>query len=366
MAITISIDGITYDGFKEVNIFRSLETLASEFSFTASIQNPAEFPIKLNSACKVYINNVQVVEGYIESISCQTASASHSITIAGRDRTCDVIDSSIFANIEISNTISLKDLIKKILSLNNITGIDVVDGVGSIELFKKEDLTIISAEIGSNVFDIISRYCKARQVLATNDGKGNILLIRASDEVIGRYLLNNLNEQNNNIKSVDFSLNNSERFNKYIIKSQGNPILQSIKDNQLVNVEGSAIDSDIRTSRIKTIVSTSSLTGKVAKQQAIWYNKVAKARSINTNIEIQGFSYDENDKTKIWEPNKLITINDYFWNIYATMLIKSVNYSFDLDSGSITNLTLTSRDAFTLQEDEDTIFNDNEKIGASL
>ncbi len=363
--LKVGTGNILYDGFTSIRVFKSIETLSSEFEFEATIQDPAQFPIKLKDTCKVYINDIQVIDGFIEGINGDTSANSHSISISGRDKTCDVVDSSVFENLTFNTSISLVDLIKKTLSQSNITGIDVIDNVGDIEIFEKNDN--ISAEMGESLFSFIERYCRKRQVLCNTDGLGNITLERASNDIITRLLLSESGEaNNNNIKNIFFGLDNTNRFNKIKMKGQGNPTNVSLTPKVLTDVSAEASDDDIRTSRNLVLTSDSSLDTNTAKLAANWHVNIRRARSLNVNITTAGFSYDENDETKIWLPNKGIVLKDDFWNINAQLLIKSVEYLYNVNQGSICNIELTNRDAYTLEAEETEIFKKNEPKGNDL
>ncbi len=369
MSITIKVgdDNVLYDGFESVRLSKSIEFLSAEFEFTATIQNPEEFPVKLNDTCQIFVNDVQVMQGYIERLSCETSPNSHTISIFGRDKVADIIDSSADPTISINGAISLVDLIKKALSLGNINDVDVINNVEGLANFTNDDE--IEVETGETIFDFIERYCKKRQVLCVSDNKGNINLTRASTEVISRLLLSQSQDENNknNIKVISFILDNSNRFNEYTVKSQGNTVtLRRKKKNALVDVAGKSTDSEIRESRKVIITSDSSLDINVARERAQWEANIRRARSLNINLTVAGFNYNETDLQTIWTINKLIKFRDDFWNINAELLIKSVEYIFNTDDGSITNLTLTNKDAYTTEAEEKEIDKKNEPKGKDL
>ncbi|MCK5602306.1 hypothetical protein KAR91_10565 [Candidatus Pacearchaeota archaeon] len=369
MSISMMVENTVYDGFEDVTIVRDLETISGEFSIKTSIRNPKEYPFKAGQPCEVFVNGVCVVNGFIEEVEGITTAQQHFIWVAGRDKTADVIDSDIFDNITIPSSITLVDLIKLTLSKGNIPDIDVIDNVGDIEPFTKDDQ--VSAEMGGNLFAFIEKYCRKRQVICTTDGNGNISLERASTDEIGRYIISNtgqLENQNNNILSINFGLGQSGRFNQVVVQAQGDPLLSELglKGDNLVNVLGRATDDEIRTSRTKVILSQTPLTIEVANPMADWHVQVEKGRGVITDLTVQGFSYDASDPSQIWRPNRLINIQDEFWDIKAQMLIKTVTYTLSAEGGSVTSLDLTNRNAYQLSAQEDEIFKKNEDIGTSF
>ncbi|KKL68730.1 hypothetical protein LCGC14_2122040, partial [marine sediment metagenome] len=85
--ITLEVNGASFNGFTDITVSRSIETMASTFNFTATINNQSTFPIKVNDACKVVIGKVFVINGFVEAVSVNYSPSSHAIQISGRDRT---------------------------------------------------------------------------------------------------------------------------------------------------------------------------------------------------------------------------------------------------------------------------------------
>jgi len=361
MAITLKLeDGIQYDGFTSITVFKSMHALSGAFEFEATSRYPESFPIKQGQECVVYVNNQKVVSGYIESITRTINAHSHIITIKGRDKTADILDSSIYKNIEVLRSIKLEDLIRLILKKNNITGIEVINNVSNLKIFNKSDK--ISASLGMNVFDMIQKYCKKRQVLCSTNGDGNIVLQRAGTKQIANYLLNELSNTTNNILSVSLSENTSNSFNKIVVISPHNSNTSVNKNKSVEDITTFSTNKNIRTSRITVVLTDSGLNKTQAKDLADWYINIKRARQIGLSLNIQGFGYDSNDDTKIWEPNQLINIKDTLLNIDASMLIKSVKYNFSND-GSITELELTNRDAYNVVAVEPEIYSKHYNVG---
>lgn len=195
MSIDLVVNDNTYeDGFTDIRVNRAFTNLCGVFNFTAVSVNGElkNYPIKINDKCRVLVNGKSVINGYIEKISINYTHDSHVISIEGRDRTCDVVDSTVDSTIIYLPPVTLVEIIKKILKVLGLTDIKV------IEKYKTPPFTesdIQSAQIGSTLFSFLDQMCKVKQVIITTDGEGNIVLDQASKDTIKTYLLNQVNNK---------------------------------------------------------------------------------------------------------------------------------------------------------------------------
>lgn len=382
MSVILEVNNTPYTNFKSISVTRSMETLSSSFTAVATIDNFRSFPIKLGSKVRILIDGIPVLTGFIENLSPYYDNSIHEVTISGRDKTCDIIDSSLISPVNFPSKISLKDVILKILSGNNINSKIVSESeqerannegfIGIIDLVNPSEFgdgDIIATDVGENVFEVINKYCAKRQVLVTTDGRGNVLISRGSEKKINRSLVhrkrsaeNNLletpirdtllipNTRQNNILSSRSEYSILSRFNKYIVRTQGNlnslsDILQSIDPKSAVSQKGEAFDSEIRETRALVISADTSNTDETALERAKWEANIRRARAFNYECVVQGFFADDG---VLWQPNYLANVEDDTQDVNGFLLIKSVVYDFSLD-GSKTKLNLGYKDSFTLQ-----------------
>ncbi len=348
--ITLEVNGSRFDGFTDISVNRNVENISGSFLFTATSDNVTTFPIEVGSPCRVFIANDSVIDGFVESVQVSYDAGTHSLSIAGRDRTADVIDSSVVGKKEFVGPIGLVDIITRTLTDNGIEGISVTDTTGGIASFKEGEF--FSAEIGSTVFEFIEKYARKRQVLLTTDGDGNIVLARAGKTSAIATLQNIKNGVDNNILSGNINYDFTQRFNKYTMESQQNPSALSFgADVSVPNVPvqtGTDTDDHIRSSRQLQIMTGSSDTGGDLKNLATWHANLRRIRSADYSVVVQGFHQDE-AATTLWIPNILVQVVDNFADVSATLLIKSVEYNFNITAGSTTTINLVDKDAYTLE-----------------
>ena len=358
--VVLEVNGTPYEGFTEINVKNSIEDFSGDFSFKATIEGIKFLPFKGNEPCRVLIDDIPLITGYIESVDYSYDTNSHEVEISGRDKTADIIDSSIVGNIEL-NSPSLETIVKAVLSGLNLD-ITIINQAGDIEPEKDE---LVSAEVGENAFDFIEKYARKRGVLLSTNGDGDIVFTRASTEVLDGVLVNKVNNDNNNVKSGAISYNFSNRYNKYTVKGQDNPLFLSLNDESTENIEsqeGEAIDEDIRTSRILVLQPETESNNLSSAERAKWEANVRRARSIiYTSVTNDIFI----NKTQILEPNKLIPVVDDFCNIDSMMLIRSVNYNLS-EAGTTVTVELVNKDSYTLQPTKDLNDSQYNKVGEDV
>lgn len=176
--VVLEVNGTPYEGFTEINVKNSIEDFSGDFSFKATIEGIKFLPFKGNEPCRVLIDDIPLITGYIESVDYSYDTNSHEVEISGRDKTADIIDSSIVGNIEL-NSPSLETIVKAVLAGLNLD-IAIINQAGDIEPEKDE---LVSAEVGENAFDFIEKYARKRGVLLSTNGDGNIVFTRASTEI---------------------------------------------------------------------------------------------------------------------------------------------------------------------------------------
>ncbi len=355
--IFLEVGGVEYEGFTEISVIRSIGAISGSYSFKTTSDEKISLPIQEGQSCRVLIDEIPVINGFIETVDIDYGATTHNIEIAGRDKTMDVIDCSTLTK-ELSGTLSLETVIRKILDGNGLQDIQVINQVSGLKSFKDGDIE--SAEVGEMLFEYMEKYSRKRQVLLTGDGDGNIVITRSGTTEAQTALLNVVDGANNNILSGKGSYSGTDLFNTYTVRSQLNPIALinagSISTTELVNQSGVATDSNVRSTRILEIRPDQSGSNEDSKQLALWTKNIKRAKSFNYTAVVQGHYQDE-AKTRLWGPNEIVSISDDFVGmtsqLNAQMLIDTVEYKLGLDGGSTTSITCVDKNAYTLQAEQD-------------
>lgn len=346
--IALEVNNTQYTDFTSISATVSIDSVSGSFSFISASDTITNFPIKNGDECRVLVDGISIITGFIELVEIEYDTSSHVVTISGRDNTCDMIDSTLENTITFSANIGLVDIAKKVLAEAGIS-IDI-STTETIEPFGAGEVE--SAAYGDGVFGTIERYARKRQVLLTPDGFGNLEFVRAGDVDYGVSLLNSLDApQDNNIKSAKVFRDDTQRFNTYVVKSQDNvsalPLFGEVKASDIVdNKNEGIIDSEIRTERKLTILAESASDDTQCENRAKWERGVRNARNFGYTAVVQGHS----TQFGIWRKNSLVDVEDDFAGVSDKLLVESLTFKYDLTNGSTTEVTCVRKESYTLQE----------------
>lgn len=356
MSIVLEVGGREYANWTEIEISRSMKDLSGVFSFRAVSDRKIPFPIERMQPVKALINGRPVVTGYVDRIVISYKAGSHSISVEGRDRTCDIIDSKVDHTIEFEAPVTLEEVINKTLSSIGVSDVKVINKAPNLEPFEKGEL--VSAHIGQGGYEFMDQYAKKRQVVLTSDGNGNIVITRASTTSTPIRFLNktiNPNGTENNILAASVTYDDSDRYNKYNFHTQGNPSGdRDLEDGpeELTTREGYWEDEEVRSSRAYHEVSESANSKDKVVDRAKWEGMIRKAKSMTYTCTVVGHSpYSEGGEP--YEPNTLVNVEDDFSDVRLELLLVSVTYTLDVYSGSTTKFELMTREAFNLINKKD-------------
>ena len=357
MAIQILVNGTKFTGWLEASITTSMDSIAGSFTLSIAVNRATELLFFLRQPVTLFVDNRQVIDGFIERLSGTYSALDDRIIFSGRDRTADVIDNNIGDKADIKGTISFVSVIEKILQQNNLSRIKVINNVPDIEDFTKKD--IISPEVGQNLFEHLNQYAAKRQVFLITDGFANIVINRDTLDKITTPLIHRVAERaanlGNNIIRADWSYDDTRRYNLYKMVSQGNMSLETdqtdisdIDIKSFVTRKGTAIDAEVRESRIFVAQAEKSMTDAECEKRSQWQRAIARARSFNYSVTIDGHSHADD----IWRPNRLVKVTDERTGIDGTFLINEVNYRTDNDRGNTCVIGIVDLNRYSLEAQE--------------
>lgn len=345
----LEVNGIRYARFTTASAFISLDSIARGFSFTAVSIGGLPLPFKGGEPCRVIVDGFPVIDGFIEVVNVDYDSGSHTITIEGRSKTGDLVDSSLEGK-EINAPISLKKIIEDVISEIGLN-IAVVDNTNIEDFNEAEDK--LGPAIGENAFVFIERLARKRQVLLTSSSGSDIVITRSEPTQIEVKLQNILGSNNNNIISGAVSYDRTNRFRDYIVKSQQNTSSLAFSGNadltDVVDQKGSALDTEVRPGRRLVMRAEKASSNDQAKERAIWEANIRRTRSQVYSVNLNGYRTQNGE---LWSTNKLVSITDEFADIDARMLINTIEFKFDTADGRTTALGFVDKDAYQVEISE--------------
>lgn len=345
--MNLEINGVQYTNFTSASCQLRLDALSNDFSFSAVAPDGQPLPFKGGDECKVIVNNETVLTGYIEIIGVDYDGENHIVTVSGRDKTADLLDSTLddFDDVR-GDGLTLKALIEKVIAKLGLS-IQVIDEVNPKAFSITED--IAAPEPGGNSFEFIEQYARKRQVLLTSNADGNIVISSNSGVTAVGAVQHIIGADDNNVISSSFSYDTTGRYNNYRMSSGLNPTALNFAGDtdlaSLVNQGGGVFDDEIRKGRQLVLISETPYSDGDCEKRANWEADVRKARGLLYSAVVPDFTADGEN---LWSINKLYQVVDDFVGKIEPMLCNSVMFTFDIDNGSNTTLGFVGQKAYTL------------------
>ena len=350
MTMKLEVNGVQYENFVSASCEIRLDALSSTFSFEAVAAEGQPLPFEGGDPCKVLIDDELVLTGFIEVKRESYNASDHRIFIQGRDKTGDLLDSTLNPIPDIRAPITLKSLIEKVLSQINLK-ISVIDQVNP-EIFNKAE-DIASPEAGDNAFKFLEKYSRKRQVLLTSNAEGNVVIATNSGESVSGAIQHIIGANDNNVLASSKWSDTTGRFNIYGFVSQLNPVALNAAGKTdlvtVVNQSGEVSDPDIRIGRQLILVPEAPSSDNSSEARAQWELDIRRTRGLVYAATVSGYRVDNTDESsELWQTNKIYQIIDDYLSEQERMLCNSVTYTLDLIAGQQTSLGFVDKTAYTL------------------
>ena len=344
--ITVEVDGIQYDQFISIEVGMSLSAIARDFTMVVAQPNGTVLPFKGGESIKIFIDEELSLDGSIFTVTPNYSKRQHTVSLGGRSNVADLVDSSLLP-ISISADISLQKIIEQVITQLGLD-LSVINQIsGLADFIIAEDK--ISAEPGDNAFEFIDDLARKRQALLTSDASGNVIITRNGTQQNPVTLFNPANGTGGNIISGRATYDINQRFNKYVVMSQKNGAADSfggsLEPQSFVNQQGEQIDPSIRVGRQFVMQAEKASSSDQSKSRAIWQANINRVRSRDYSVTVQGTRPKGGDT---WEVNKLQEVIDNQSGIDEIMLIDSVRFSQSKRGGTLTQLGLVDKDAYSV------------------
>ncbi len=344
----IRVNGKLFTDWEQMSVSRSIDTNLGVFSFTSTSMAPSEYPVRAGDAVQIVINKTALITGFVDSVTGSgTKDQGQGVTVNGRDNVSDLVDSTMPDAVKLlTGPVTLKSLCEQVIAALGAQIRVVTELEDEIEEFPAD--TEFAADSGRGCMDFLVSFARNRQVYLVADGLGRLAIFRPELTISTTAILNERDNNKNNVIGWGVSLDQQHRFNKYVIRSQDNFGADENADYKGDGIDrtGTAVDDEIRTSRFLEIQAPESSDDGEAQQMAIELTNLRTANSQEYSCTLNGLT--QNDGT-VWNFGQLIDIRDDFAGVRGVFLIKAVEYSIDLRSGSQIGLTLVPPEAYQVR-----------------
>ncbi|ENQ2613008.1 baseplate protein [Escherichia coli] len=342
--VTLRTDGRLFTGWTSVSVTRSIESVAGYFELGVNVPPDTDLSgLAPGKAFTLEIGGQIVCTGYIDSRRRQMTADSMKITIAGRDKTADLIDcAAVYSGGQWKNR-TLEQIARDLSAPYGVTV--------RWELSDKESSAAFpgfTLDHSETVYEALVRASRARGVLMTSNAAGELVFSRAASTATDELVLGE------NLLTLDFEEDFRDRFSEYTVKgyarangAEGD----DIDAKSIVSRKGTATDSDVTRYRPMIIIADSKITAKDAQARALREQRRRLAKSITFEAEIDGWTRKDG---QLWMPNLLVTIDASKYAIKTTeLLVSKVTLILNDQDGLKTRVSLAPREGFLVPVESD-------------
>jgi prophage tail gpP-like protein len=371
--LSIKINNAVFEGFTEASVTKTMQALCGQFEFKAggdlTYARLQELGLIITKASIVEIlaDGQKIMTGYIEQQDISYSNNTYSITIAGREITCDIVDCRVSATFTNTSNTSLIDLIQAVFNNEGLNYTIVDKSTTAVTPFQSTDFQISTN--GESVIDFLNKYALKKYVMLLTDENGNFELANSGSDLSNSgkgseqssYLITNEIGLYNNIWRATVSYDQSQLYNTYTylgipnyndVTTQG----QVPRDQSFIAYTGIP-DSNIREGRNYVEVQSESYSVQKLKERVSWKMETQIANSRKYSVTLGGHSFiDSNGDDVLLKINQLIKVVDDTCGIDEIMLIESLNYRMDINGNSLT-VVLVQKDAYNLRAENEILSN---------
>lgn len=329
--VTLSVDGLDYAGWKEVDITVGVEQQSRDFTLGITWRWPgsSESPARITHGahCIVSIGDERVLTGYVYTTPIRYDANEITLGIGGRSLTSDLVDCSAERGQWRNQTID-----RIITALAAPYGIRVVNQTGDKTLIADHQV-----EPGETVFESIDRLLEMSALLSTDDAYGQLVIARpgsggqATDALVF----------GENILTASASLDFSSVYSEYECIGQRAGTDDTFGADAS-EVHSAVQDQRVRRRRLLTIQPGGQVSPAIALRRATWERESRMARALMAEYSVQGWRQSDG---RLWRENTTVMIRDPLIGFEREMLIAKVRYSYS-ERGEVVWLSVAPREAF--------------------
>lgn len=328
--VTVNCGGLSFRGWRSVSISASIKDAARAFRLDVAAELGAAETFRVFKAgaeVEILFNGDVVLKGYVDRYQPRISEKDAMITISGRSKSADLIDSATEKPKGRFDEKDLKDIATELAAKHDVE----VTVTAGVEL---EPVPFYQLTPGETPFRAIERLARSQGLAVMGTATGGIELAAGGSKRHAGGIV-----QGQNLKVGEADHNWSNRHSKYIVKGQR----ASGSNAENLEIEAVTKDDAVNRYRPTVIVVEEDTDRKRAKKRAESRRNRAAGEALRASVTLQGFRDDDG---AVWEPNRLIWMESDFLQIQQDMLVETLTFSQDERSGSLTKIGLVDPKAY--------------------
>lgn len=337
--------GMLYEGFTEVEVRRTLKETAGEFTLHVSDPHsggndgpsvPLSRPIREDDPCTILYDSMRVLTGHVEGVQPRYSKKHHSVTIQGRSKTGDIVDSSVDDEIEGGE---LRDV-----TLDQVARLATKRfGIGVVNMAELKDrLDVARTYPGETVHRFIERYARSQGVDLTDDENGNLRLFQHKGGGIVATLIEGVN-----IIEASAMLRSDKKHSKVSSKGQQSGAGDGEYGSKAAQKKASIAKGGSKRHRPLTLLNEHKSTSRTAQGRAAWEAAKKSGETVRAEIKVAGWTTGGMSGGKIWMPGMNVMILSPMLYLARELTVQSVVLTQSRSKGTMATLACTPGEAHT-------------------
>lgn len=342
--IVLTVGGIRYSGWTEVEITRSMRALAASWRLSVTERYPGQperWPIHPGDRFELSLDGELVATGYVDTREVSLSGTEHSVSVSGRGAAGDMVDCAPELG---TYELHAQTVLQIAQALARPFGVSVSSAVPNLTTFER-----FAIQPGETAFESLDRACRRAGVLPIGQPDGSILLSR---EGAGRAAVDLV--EGENVLAASLRRSHAQRFHRYIVGGQhfGNDDWDSF---DAVAITAEARDEGIRASRVTYIRPEGTVTVEQAQERANWEAAIRAGQSVELSVAVQGWTQGA---AGLWPTNAHVRVRLPSLGVDGDMLILDARHRLG-SQGTTTELRLAAPGAYLPRPivDEDSRWN---------
>lgn len=336
--VTLLVGGMLYDGWTSVEVRRSVKQMSGEFTLIVEERwtggagggGPAsllEWRIRPGDPCQIFYQGALVMTGHVDAYNPRYSDSSHTVTIQGRSKTADLVDSSaIIPNGEMNN-VGLDQVARRAIARY---------GIGlKVEAEGLEPFDRVSVWPGETVHRFLDRYARPGAVALTDDEQGNLRLLHVKDGAAAASLTEGVN-----ILEASAMLRADNRHSEYNVLGQDRGTDQEYGE-PVAQRRSRVRDGAVKRHRPMVLLNETKTSRKSARSRGAWEAARRAGESTRVEVKVYDWMYASG---KLWTPGMIVQVTSPMLSVDRTLALEKVSFSLS-DKGTLASLSLVPVEA---------------------
>ncbi|CCG42190.1 phage baseplate assembly protein [Magnetospirillum molischianum] len=335
--VRLEVGGELFGGWLSVGISAGLDRAARDFSLGVTDRWPGEGValvsrrVKAGDLCRLWIGDDLVLTGFVDATPIEYDDKEITLSVRGRSKTADLVDCAALSS---PGQWTNRRVEQIAADLAKVYGVSVVTAVDTGAVVSDHQI-----QPGETVMGSIDRLLTLRQLLATDDAQGRLVLCRAGSARAGGALV-----VGDNILTGSADLDWTDRFKHYIVRGQSAGSDLSFGA-AVAGLEGSATDKAVGRNRVMVLSADGNGDTQSCRQTALWEAAHRAAKSYETSYTVQGWRAADG---RLWQPGQMVRVKDPIIGFDLDLLIGEVIYSLTEADGTRATLLVAPKAAWEL------------------